>query len=101
MASETVDKLELLRQQIAAALGRGEFPENDLREFRFLWKTTPDSEREGYSFTLKDLEEMVQRLRKETALASGAGKIQRIPVTHARPHDDSYDTYRNYAGGCW
>lgn len=70
-----------LAEQIEFALGRGEFPENELRQFRFLWVTTPDQEKDGFSVTLKGIEEMVADMRREMAISSGASKLRRVPTS--------------------
>ncbi len=88
--AETETKAERLSQlcdEIGYALGRGEMPENQLREFRFLWRTTPDREKDGLSYTLKDIEELVKNLRNEMALTNGANKLQRRPVVFGRPDE--------------
>jgi len=87
MAEETAAaRLAGLRDQIGYALGRGELPNDQLREFRFLWLTTPDTEKEGLSFTLKDIEMLVKDLRRE--LTTDAGKVRRIPIEHVAVESD-------------
>ena len=89
MSETKAKRLTRLADEIGYALGRGEFPENQLREFRFLWRTTPDQEREGLTITLKDLEEMVKSMRREQAILTGAGKVKTYQVDHVpnRPND--------------
>lgn len=89
MGEPVEDRLNRLRDEIGYALGRGELPEDKLREFRFLWRTTPDSEKEGLSFNLQDIETMVKDLRREQGLANGAGKVKRIPIEHTGPQSIS------------
>jgi len=76
------ERLSVLADDIGYALGRGEFPENQIREFRWLWRTTPDQEKDGLTLTLKDLEEMVKSMRREQSLLAGAGKLKVLPVLH-------------------
>ncbi|RQV98631.1 hypothetical protein EH220_02990 [bacterium] len=76
------ERLSRLADEIGYALGRGEFPENTIREFRFLWKTTPDQEKDGLSYTLQDIEKMIKDMRCEIAIQAGAGKLKCIPVDH-------------------
>ena len=77
-------RLSRLADEIGYALGVGDLPENLLREFRFLWGTTPNSEKDGLSLNLRDIETLVKDLRREMAIASGATKSQRVPVTTGR-----------------
>ena len=77
-------RLSRLADDIGYALGAGEMPENLLREFRFLWGTTPNSEKDGLALNLRDIETLVKDLRREMAIASGASKYQRVPVTTGR-----------------
>lgn len=92
--SEAVTALQLLQQEIANALGSGEFPEEKLRRFRWLWRTTPDSEKDGLSYTLKDIEEMVAAMRREFAIQAGAGKVRYLPIQHRRPGCGSEELFR-------
>lgn len=78
-------RLKNLRDEIGYALGRGELPEGQLREFRFLWRTTPDQEKDGLNFTLQDIEQLVKDLRAE--LSPRGGKVQRIPIEYVSPSD--------------
>ena len=79
MSDSKAARLSKLCDEIGYALGRGEFPENQLLEFRFLWRTTPNHEKEGMSFTLQDIEAMVKDLRREKAIQT-SGFLQRVPV---------------------
>lgn len=81
-------RLARLADEIGYALGRGEFPENQLREFRFLWLTTPHQEKDGLSFTLRDIETLVKDLRREGTASAGGGELQRFPITYGEPDID-------------
>ena len=87
MSDSKAVRLSTLADEIGYALGRGEFPEDKFREFRFLWKTTPDTEKDGLSYSLKDIEEMFKDMRLESA-NSGVGFLQRVPVEFKRPDND-------------
>lgn len=80
-SDERFARVEALVTEIGAALGRGEFPEHPLAEFRFLWQTIPDQEKDGLSYSLKEIEEVVKSLRRE----QGSQKVRRIPVTTGVP----------------
>ena len=80
-------RLARLRDEIGYALGVGDFPEGKISEFRWLWRTTPDMEKDGLSFSLQDLEAMVRDMRRERQIGKG---IQRIPITHKRIGGDEY-----------
>lgn len=86
MADSAAARLAQLRDEIGYALGRGELPEGQLREFRFLWKTTPDQEKDQFGWTLKDIEDLVKDLRRE--LTPRGGKVQRIPIEFTSPSAD-------------
>jgi len=81
-------RLSRLADDIGYALGRGEYPENDIRQYRWLWRTTPDQEKDGLSLTLQNIEEMVADMRREQAVIAGAGKIRRTPITTGRIDGD-------------
>lgn len=85
--TNAANRLARLRDEIGYALSAGEFPEGKISEFRWLWRTTPDTEKDGLSFTLKDLEAMVRDMRRERQIGVG---IQRIPITHKRIDGDEY-----------
>jgi hypothetical protein len=87
MASDSAAaRLAQLRDEIGYALRDGTLPEGQLREFRWLWRTTPDQEKENLQFTLKEIEELVKTFRRE--LTPNAGKVQRIPIEYISPDDD-------------
>lgn len=87
MAEETkAARLARIGDEIGYALGRGEFPEDQIREFRFLWRITPDQEKDGMQYTLKDIEALVKELRRE--LTTGGGKVRRIPIEYVTPDCD-------------
>lgn len=90
MSDSKAARLGKLADEIGYALGRGEFPENELRDFRFLWKTTPNQEKDGLSLTLGDIEELVKDLRREKSITAGSGAIRRIPVTTGRTSNSDY-----------
>lgn len=76
------ERISRLCDEIGYALGRGEFPEDMIREFRWLWRTTPDQEKEGFSLTLKDLESMIKEMRRERLIGTG---VKRVPVVFGEP----------------
>ncbi len=84
MSDSKAARLSKLADEIGYALGDGEFPEDKFREFRFLWKTTPDTEKDGLSYSLRDIEEMFKDMRQESATSSAAF-LQRVPVEFKRP----------------
>ncbi len=84
MSGTKAARLSTLADEIGYALGRGEFPENELREFRFLWLTTPNQDKDGLSMTLRDIELMVKDLRREVTINAGAGKLKKFPVKRER-----------------
>lgn len=94
MASETVDRMQALRVEIAAALRNGQYPDDLLREFRFLWATTPNQEKDGLGYTLRDIEQMVKDFRREAAINAGAGKMRYAPIEHRAPGIGREELYR-------
>ena len=80
---EQVEALSRLRGEIATALEGGTWSDDLERKFdtfEFLWKTTPDTQRETLEFTLQDLAEMRRRLRLSAGLRSGHGKMRSKPL---------------------
>ena len=88
MPDSPAQRLAHLRMEIVYALERGEYPSDQVDAFRFLWRTTPDSERNGLGFTLKDLEEMVENLRLRSLLRQGAGKLRSVSIKWRDPDAD-------------
>lgn len=87
MALETkAERLSRLIDDVVVELGNGVLDEGKIRQIRFLWKTTPDREKDGLTVTLKDLEPLIKDLRRE--LTPGAGKVKRIPIEYGSANDD-------------
>lgn len=85
MPLSAAERLTELRSEIATDLGNGSVPENRLREFRFLWLTTPNQEKDGLGFTLREIEDFVSSVRREVSITNGANKIRRHDIEWKNP----------------
>lgn len=80
--SKTAERLSQLRPEIGYAIGRGEWPENTINEFLFLYESTPDQEKEGFSLRFKSLVELIKEMRRNRNIVAGSGKLKCVPVNH-------------------